>query len=44
MLGFLGMSDIEVIAVEGTLLGEDVAEKALNAALARASAGMAFAA
>jgi FMN-dependent NADH-azoreductase len=35
MLGFMGMTDVEVIAVEGTLLGPDVAEKAVSAALDR---------
>ncbi|MBO0758811.1 MAG: NAD(P)H-dependent oxidoreductase, partial [Bradyrhizobiaceae bacterium] len=29
MLGFLGMTDIQVIDVEGTSLGADVAERAL---------------
>lgn len=35
MLGFLGMTDIEVIAIEGTALGQEVAEKAYAGALAR---------
>lgn len=30
MLGFLGMSDMQVIDVEGTTLGADVAERALS--------------
>jgi FMN-dependent NADH-azoreductase len=35
MLGFMGMTDVEVIAVEGTLISPDVAEKAVSAALDR---------
>jgi FMN-dependent NADH-azoreductase len=37
-LGFLGMTDVEVIAVEGVAFGPDAANKAVAAALARASA------
>jgi FMN-dependent NADH-azoreductase len=35
MLGFMGMTDVEVIAVEGTLISPDVAEKSVSAALDR---------
>jgi FMN-dependent NADH-azoreductase len=31
MLGFMGMSDIETIHVEGTIFGEEVAEKSVAA-------------
>jgi FMN-dependent NADH-azoreductase len=37
-LGFMGITDVEVIAVEGIAFGPEVAEKALNAALARVDA------
>ena len=37
-LGFIGITDVEVIAVEGIAFGPEVAEKALNAALARVDA------
>jgi FMN-dependent NADH-azoreductase len=37
-LGFIGLSDIEVITVEGVAFGPDVADKAVSAALARVSA------
>jgi FMN-dependent NADH-azoreductase len=37
-LGFIGITDIEVIAVEGIAFGPEVAEKAFNAALARVDA------
>jgi FMN-dependent NADH-azoreductase len=37
-LGFIGIIDVEVIAVEGIGLGPEVAEKALSAALARMDA------
>jgi FMN-dependent NADH-azoreductase len=35
VLGFLGMTDVEVIEVEGTAFGPDVAEKAVAAATAK---------
>ena len=35
VLGFLGMTDVEVVEVEGTAYGPDVAEKAVQAATAR---------
>jgi FMN-dependent NADH-azoreductase len=35
VLGFLGMTDMEVIEVEGTAYGPDVAEKAVEAATAK---------
>ena len=35
VLGFLGMTDVEVIEVEGTAFGPDVAEKAVEAATAK---------
>lgn len=38
MLGFLGMTDVEIIHVEGTIFGEEVAEKAALAGIERASA------
>jgi FMN-dependent NADH-azoreductase len=38
MLGFMGMTDVETIHVEGTIFGPDVAEKAVAAGKARASA------
>jgi FMN-dependent NADH-azoreductase len=37
-LGFIGITDVEVIAVEGIAFGPEVAEKAFNAALARVDA------
>jgi FMN-dependent NADH-azoreductase len=37
-LGFIGITDIEVIAVEGIAFGPEVTEKALNTALARVDA------
>ena len=37
MLGFMGMTDVETIHVEGTIFGEAVAEKAVAAGIARAS-------
>jgi FMN-dependent NADH-azoreductase len=37
-LGFIGITDVEVIAVEGIAFGPEVAEKAVNAALARVDA------
>lgn len=36
MLGFLGMTDVEPIHVEGTIFGEEVAEKAVLAGIERA--------
>lgn len=36
MLGFMGMTDVEVIHVEGTIFGEEVAEKAVIAGIERA--------
>ena len=38
VLGFIGLTDVEVITVEGIAFGPEVAEKALNAALARVDA------
>jgi len=35
VLGFLGMTDVEVIEVEGTAFGPEVAEKAVEAATAK---------
>jgi len=35
VLGFLGMTDVEVIEVEGTAFGPDAAEKAVAAANAK---------
>jgi FMN-dependent NADH-azoreductase len=37
-LGFIGLTDIELITVEGIAFGPEVADKAVNAALARVSA------
>jgi FMN-dependent NADH-azoreductase len=37
-LGFIGITDVEVIAVEGIAFGPEVTEKALNTALARVDA------
>lgn len=37
MLGFMGMTDVETIHVEGTIFGEEVAEKAVAHGKARAS-------
>ena len=38
ILGFIGITDVEVIAVEGIAFGPEAAEKALNTALARVEA------
>jgi FMN-dependent NADH-azoreductase len=38
VLAFLGMTDVEVIDVEGTAFGPEAAERAVNAALARVEA------
>jgi FMN-dependent NADH-azoreductase len=38
MLGFMGITDIEVIRVEGLAFGPEAAEKAISGALARAGA------
>jgi len=38
VLGFIGITDVEVIAVEGIAFGPEVAEKAVNAALSRVDA------
>ena len=35
VLGFLGMTDVEVLEVEGTAYGPDAAEKAVAAATAK---------
>lgn len=37
-LGFIGITDVEVIAVEGIAFGPELAEKALSTALARVEA------
>jgi FMN-dependent NADH-azoreductase len=37
-LGFIGITDVEVIAVEGVAFGPEVAEKAVSTALARVDA------
>lgn len=37
-LGFIGITDVEVIAVEGVAFGPEAAEKAVSAALARVEA------
>ncbi len=37
-LGFIGLSEIEVITVEGVAFGPEVTGKAVSAALARVSA------
>ena len=37
-LGFIGVTDVEVIVVEGIAFGPEVAEKAVNGALARVNA------
>jgi FMN-dependent NADH-azoreductase len=37
-LGFIGITDVEVIAIEGIAFGPEVAEKALDAALTRVEA------
>ena len=37
-LGFIGITDVEVITVEGIAFGPEVAEKAVNTALARVDA------
>ena len=44
VLGFMGMTDVEVIAIEGVAFGPDVAEKAVQAALERVSSVPALAA
>lgn len=36
-LGFIGLTDIEVITVEGVAFGADATTKALNAAMERAT-------
>jgi FMN-dependent NADH-azoreductase len=38
VLGFIGITDVEVIAVEGIAFGPEVAETAPNTALARVDA------
>lgn len=38
LLGFIGITDVEAIAIEGVALGPDIAEKALKAALDKVSA------
>ena len=38
VLGFIGITDVEVIAVEGVAFGPEAAAKALDSALARARA------
>ena len=38
VLGFLGMTDVEVLEVEGTAYGPEAAEKAVEAALAKLTA------
>jgi FMN-dependent NADH-azoreductase len=38
ILGFIGITDVEVIAVEGIAFGPEVAEKAFSTALARVDA------
>ncbi|MGN6470492.1 MAG: FMN-dependent NADH-azoreductase [Rhizobiaceae bacterium] len=38
MLGFMGITDVEVIRVEGLAFGTEAAEKAISAAMARAGA------
>jgi FMN-dependent NADH-azoreductase len=38
VLGFIGMTDVEVIAVEGVAFGAEAAEKAFSQALSRVSA------
>ncbi len=35
MLGFLGMSEVQVLDVDGTAYGPDVADKAVEAATAK---------
>jgi FMN-dependent NADH-azoreductase len=37
-LGFIGITDVEVIAVEGIAFGPEVAERAVSTALARVEA------
>lgn len=44
VLGFMGMTDVEVIAIEGVALGPDVAEMAVQGALERVSSVPALAA
>jgi FMN-dependent NADH-azoreductase len=36
MLGFMGITDVDVIRVEGLAFGEEAAQKAINGAMARA--------
>jgi FMN-dependent NADH-azoreductase len=38
MLGFIGLTDVEMISVEGTLHGEEVAKKAVERGIARGRA------
>lgn len=38
MLGFMGITDVEVIEIEGVAFGPDAAKKAVDGALAKASA------
>ncbi len=38
MLGFMGMTEVDVIHVEGTIFGEEAAEKAVIAGIERANA------
>jgi len=38
MLGFMGLTDVEIVRVEGSLLGPDAPEKAVEAATAQAHA------
>jgi FMN-dependent NADH-azoreductase len=38
VLGFLGMTDIEAIAIEGVAYGPEAAEKAVNGALGKVAA------
>jgi FMN-dependent NADH-azoreductase len=38
VLGFLGMTDVEVIAIEGIAYGPEAAEKAINGALGKVAA------
>jgi len=44
MLGFFGITDVEVVPVEGTIFGPEAAEKAFSGALARVSEVLAEAA
>jgi FMN-dependent NADH-azoreductase len=38
LLGFLGMTDVETIGIEGVAFGADAAERAVSAALTQVSA------